>query len=119
MTGPDLDPETNIDFWNGPLMNLGSLFSSSMHVWNVQCSDDMKSHLVDSKFRTIMTRKLVFTKYMYSYLYDIARNGGTLHRPLFFEFQEDASSYKAQVDENFMLGESLKVSIKLDPQSDK
>lgn len=58
-----------------------------------------------------MARKFALIPYMYSYLFDIARFGGTLHRPLFFEYQEDLSAYANSTSENFMLGESIKVSI--------
>lgn len=61
-----------------------------------------------------MARKLTLLKYMYSYLYNIGLYGGTFHRPMLFEYPEDVKTYQTNHEENFMMGESLKVSLAAD-----
>lgn len=58
-----------------------------------------------------MVNKLRLLKYMYTSLYEISTNGGTFHRPLFWEF-DDSESFKADHRTNFMLGRHLKVSLR-------
>jgi alpha-glucosidase (family GH31 glycosyl hydrolase) len=61
--------------------------------------------------RKAMWTKFIFVKYMYSSLLDLSMNGGTLHRPLFFEFDHDEDSYRASSELNFMLGDRIKISV--------
>lgn len=58
-----------------------------------------------------MWTKFVFVKHMYSSLLNLSENGGTFHRPLFFEFDQDLTAYTASQELNVMLGSSLKLSI--------
>lgn len=56
----------------------------------------------------IKTRYQLF-RYLYSRYFDVAINGGTFFRPLFWEFPGDSYSYEYNT-ETFMLGSALKIS---------
>lgn len=58
-----------------------------------------------------MWTKFIFIKHMYSAMLDLSDNGGSLHRPLYFEFDSDPSAYYADQENNMMLGENIKISI--------
>lgn len=59
-----------------------------------------------------MWTKYSFVQYMYSCLMSVNQfDGGTVHRPLYFEFDNDPKAYTASHQLNFMLGASVKISI--------
>lgn len=67
--------------------------------------------------RKAILQRYSFLRYYYTRLYEInARGGGTLVRPLFFEFPEDEGAYKAY-EHTFMVGSALKVTPVLSPSS--
>eukprot|EP01022_Parablepharisma_sp_SALTPOND_P000401 TRINITY_DN1019_c0_g1_i1.p1 TRINITY_DN1019_c0_g1~~TRINITY_DN1019_c0_g1_i1.p1 ORF type:complete len:1852 (+),score=180.84 TRINITY_DN1019_c0_g1_i1:3096-8651(+) len=61
----------------------------------------------------IKTRYTLF-RYMYSNYFEVALNGGTFFRPLFWEFPTDPQAYSHN-EITFMLGPGLKVSPALHP----
>ena len=50
-----------------------------------------------------------FLRYMYTLLFEASEFGGTVIRPLFFEFPKDDRTFEI-ADESFMLGAGLKIS---------
>lgn len=58
-----------------------------------------------------MWTKFIFLKYYYTSLLDLHDNGGTFHRPMYFDFDWDYYAYIANQEQNIMLGDSLKLSV--------
>lgn len=52
---------------------------------------------------------------MYTLLFEASHFGGTVIRPLFFEFPKDARAFN-NVEHNFMLGPGLKISPVMEPE---
>jgi lysosomal alpha-glucosidase len=47
-------------------------------------------------------------RYLYTQLFLVSKNGGTVFKPLFFEFPNDSNLYESQyLDESFMFGKSF------------
>jgi alpha-glucosidase (family GH31 glycosyl hydrolase) len=61
----------------------------------------------------LVQQRLKFSRYIYSQMYQVFREGGALVRPLFFDYPTDDQAFD-NVDNNFMLGDALKVSPVLD-----
>lgn len=57
----------------------------------------------------LFQQRLKFTRYIYSQMYQVFREGGPLVRPLFFDYPTDEETFK-NVDNTFMLGDALKIS---------
>ena len=55
--------------------------------------------------------------YLYTLFYNVHQNGGTVLRPLFFEFPGDQNSYK--IDTQFMWGRSMMIAPALLPNQKK
>ncbi len=51
-------------------------------------------------------------------MYKVYREGGSLVRPMFFDYPEDTKVYD-DIEHTFMLGEAIKVSPVLGPNVDK
>jgi alpha-glucosidase (family GH31 glycosyl hydrolase) len=58
-----------------------------------------------------------YLRMMYTRLYEINQNGGTLIRPLFFEFPDDNGCYQGY-EHSFMVGSALKVSPVIIPEKE-
>ena len=72
--------------------------------------NDMAKHAIIQRYS--------YLRYMYTRLYEINKNGGgTLARPLFFEFPEDDNAYQGY-EHTFMIGSALKISPVLRPESE-
>lgn len=56
--------------------------------------------------RNAIRQKYSILRYYYTKLFEVSLNGGTLIRPLFFEFPEDKGAYE-KTKYMFMIGESL------------
>ena len=68
--------------------------------------------------RKAIIQRYSYLRYMYTRLYEINQNGGgTLVRPLFFEFPEDDKAYE-NYEHSFMVGSFLKVTPVLVPSSE-
>ena len=65
-------------------------------------------------------QKLAYSRYVYSQMYKVYRDGGSIVRPLFFEFPHDDKCFWENVtDTTFMLGDAIKVSPILGPGVEK
>eukprot|EP00826_Nyctotherus_ovalis_P008235 TRINITY_DN1212_c0_g5_i2.p1 TRINITY_DN1212_c0_g5~~TRINITY_DN1212_c0_g5_i2.p1 ORF type:complete len:929 (-),score=291.48 TRINITY_DN1212_c0_g5_i2:56-2842(-) len=68
--------------------------------------------------RNAMRQKYSLIRYYYTKLFEVSLYGGSLIRPLFFEFPHDAGVY-SKTNYMFMIGSSLLVSPVLHPGIDK
>lgn len=64
--------------------------------------------------RNAIRQKYSIIRYYYTKLFEVSLRGGTLVRPLFFEYPEDESAY-AYRNKNFMIGSALLVVPVLEP----
>lgn len=93
-------------------------FSRNHNAWNNKRQEPyLFNHDVyegTTTFLQIMRRamriKYHMIKYYYTELSDIHQSGGTLYKPLFFEFPDDQNAYLDQ-SYNIMLGSALKLGI--------
>lgn len=68
--------------------------------------------------RLAVNQRYSFLRYYYTKMYEISKHdGGTLVRPLFFEFPQDSGAYHGY-EHSFMVGEALKVTPILSPESE-
>jgi len=71
----------------------------------------------DNTAKLAIIQRYSYLRYMYTRLYEINQNGGgTLIRPLFFEFPDDDNAYKGY-EHTFMVGDALKVTPVLVPET--
>lgn len=56
-----------------------------------------------------VSNKLKFSRYTYSQMYQVYREGGALVRPLFFDYPNDDQCFN-DASRTFMLGDAIKVS---------
>ena len=66
--------------------------------------------------RAAVHQRYSFLRYFYTNMFSISKNGGTLVRPLFFEFPEDDKAYEGP-EHSFMVGNALKVTPVLEPET--
>lgn len=57
-------------------------------------------------------QRFTYMRYMYTKLFEAHKNGGTVIRPLFFEFPNDLSCHD-DYEQSFMVGDALKVTPQL------
>jgi len=70
---------------------------------------NIKDKDVMTMVRTAMQDRLKIARYMYTSLFETTQSGGTFVKPMFFYFPEDADAY-FDLEQDFMIGDSLKVS---------
>lgn len=63
-----------------------------------------------------MNQRLPFTRYIYSQMFSANYTGGTVVYPLFFDNPTDDESLN-NIEQTFMLGDSLKISPVLDSKA--
>ena len=63
--------------------------------------------------RAATYQRLQYTRYTYSQLYLAYREGGSVTTPMFFDYPEDPQCFQ-NVEDTYMLGDSVKVSPVLD-----
>ena len=68
--------------------------------------------------RYILRLRYTLLRYFYTQMYLASENGGTLWKPLFFEFPEEIHAY-SDIERNIMIGPSIKFSPMIDNSSDK
>jgi alpha-glucosidase (family GH31 glycosyl hydrolase) len=69
----------------------------------------MKNFTYQSAAASALHQRMEYIRYIYSQMYSVYREGGALIRPLFFDYPTDASTLN-NIEETFMVGDSLKVS---------
>ena len=60
--------------------------------------------------RTAIQNRYTYIRYYYSQFYAISEQGGSFFKPLFFDFPNDANSYR-DIERNILLGDNLKASV--------
>lgn len=67
--------------------------------------------------KAAIKQRYVYLRYFYTLLFEATKNGGTMFRPLFFEFPEDEGAYQGY-EHSFMVGKALKVTPVLRPEKE-
>jgi len=70
---------------------------------------------VTNASRTYLAERYQLLPHYYTQLYLVSQNGGTLARPLFFEFPSDANT--VSISKQFLIGSSLLVTPVLEPNT--
>ena len=55
-------------------------------------------------------QKAAYARYTYSQMYKVYREGGSIVRPLFFDYPEDDNCFGDTVDNTYLFGDAIKVS---------
>lgn len=95
-------------------------FSRNHNNWGQKAQEPYQDWFINQPYEgtttyyDIMQRainiKYSMIRYYYTYLHNIHKEGGTLYKPLFFEFPDDAKAYEDQ-PYNIMLGKAMKLGI--------
>ena len=67
--------------------------------------------------RKAIQQRYSFLRYYYTQLFEISKSGGTLVRPLFFEFPSDKNVYQ-NYESTFMIGSALKATPVMAPENE-
>lgn len=69
----------------------------------------MKDFNSQKMVSSALNQRLEYTRYIYSQMYKVYYEGGSLVKPLFFDYPNDDNCF-TNIEHTFMLGESIKVS---------
>jgi alpha-glucosidase (family GH31 glycosyl hydrolase) len=67
--------------------------------------------------KSAINQRYSFLRYFYTNFFEIHKNGGTMVRPLFFAFPDDEDTLEG-MEHSFMVGDALKITPVLSPQSE-